>query len=53
MEDPVKTLPAKPSSFSVKGYEMLEKVAKARGTSGGVYVPPGWIGHRVALIRLD
>lgn len=39
--------------FHVSGYEMLEKVVKARGTSGGVYVPPDWIGKTIAVIRLD
>lgn len=28
------------------------KVAKAQGTSGGVYVPASWIGDPVLVIRL-
>jgi putative transposon-encoded protein len=42
-----------PHTISVTGYEIVEKIAKARGSSGGVYVPPDWIGKRVAIIRLD
>lgn len=42
-----------PQSFEIKGFEILEKTAKAQGTSGRVYVPPDWIGHRVAIVRLD
>lgn len=42
-----------PQSFEIKGFEILEKTVKAQGTSGRVYVPPDWIGHQVAIIRLD
>lgn len=42
-----------PQSFEIKGFEILEKTVKAQGTSGRVYVPPDWIGHRVAIVRLD
>lgn len=42
-----------PHTISLTGYEMIEKVVKARGSSGGVYVPPDWIGHSVAVIRFD
>lgn len=44
---------ASASVFQVIGFEMLEKIVKSRGTSGGVYVPPSWIGKKVAIIRLD
>ncbi len=39
--------------FEVLGFEKIEKTATSGGNSGRVYVPPDWIGHRVALIRLD
>jgi len=42
-----------PHTISLTGYEMIEKVVKARGTSGGIYVPPDWIGKTVAVIRLE
>ncbi|MDI6720458.1 MAG: DUF2080 family transposase-associated protein [Methanomicrobiales archaeon] len=42
-----------PSKYEVAGYEMIEKTVAARGNSGGVYVPPSWVGKRVAVIRRD
>ena len=42
-----------PSQFTIDGYEMIEKTVAARGHSGGVYVPPSWVGKRVAVIRRD
>ncbi len=34
-------------------YEVLERVVKARGTSGGVYLPISWTGKRVKILLLD
>lgn len=42
-----------PRTIEIIGYEMIEKRAAACGNSGRVYVPADWIGHRVAVIRLD
>jgi len=34
-------------------FEVLERVVKGRGTSGGVYLPVSWIGKRVKILLLD
>ena len=39
--------------FEVYGEEMLEKVVKASGNSGRVYLPPEWIGKHVKIVRVD
>jgi len=36
-----------------QAYEVLERVVKARGTSGGVYLPISWTGKRVKILLLD
>jgi len=36
-----------------QAYEVLERVVKARGTSGGVYLPVSWTGKRVKILLLD
>jgi putative transposon-encoded protein len=37
----------------VVGHEVIEKVVKRSGNSGRVYLPPGWIGKRVKIVRLE
>ena len=39
--------------LEVYGEEMVEKVVRLSGNSGRVYLPPGWVGCRVKIIRLD
>ena len=39
--------------FEIYGEEMLDKVVKASGNSGRVYLPPDWIGHKVKIVRVD
>jgi putative transposon-encoded protein len=39
--------------FEVFGEEMIDKEVKLSGNSGRVYLPPGWVGHRVKIIRID
>ncbi len=39
--------------FVVFGEEMLEKSVKPNGKSGRVYLPPGWIGRSIKVIRVD
>jgi len=39
--------------FEVYGQEMVEKRVKPSGNSGRVYLPPGWVGHQVKIIRID
>jgi putative transposon-encoded protein len=37
----------------VRAYQVIEKVVKASGSSGRVYVPPDWIGKRVKILLLE
>lgn len=39
--------------FEIYGEEMIDKVVKASGNSGRVYLPPDWVGHQVKIIRVD
>jgi len=39
--------------YKVRGYEVMIKVVKPAGSSGKVYLPVGWIGKRVKIIRID
>lgn len=39
--------------FEIEGVEALEKTVVAQGTSGRVYLPARWIGHRVKIILLN
>ncbi len=39
--------------FEIYGEEMIDKVVKASGNSGRVYLPPDWVGHQVKIIRID
>jgi putative transposon-encoded protein len=32
---------------------MIEKVVRASGNSGRIYIPPDWVGHRVKIIKVD
>lgn len=39
--------------ITLKGREVIKKTVMARGTSGGVYLPPRLIGCRVAIVVLE
>jgi putative transposon-encoded protein len=39
--------------FEIYGEEMIDKIVKASGNSGRVYLPPDWVGHQVKIIRVD
>jgi putative transposon-encoded protein len=39
--------------FEIHGEELIEKIVKASGNSGRVYLPPNWIGHSVKIVRID
>jgi putative transposon-encoded protein len=39
--------------FEIHGEELIEKMVKASGNSGRVYLPPDWIGHSVKIVRID
>jgi len=40
-------------TIQTQTFEVLERVVKARGTSGGVYLPIFWTGKRVKVLLLD
>lgn len=42
-----------PVTLSMKGYEVVEKVAKKCASSARILVPRHWIGKRVRAVRLD
>jgi len=39
--------------FEVYGQELLEKMVRASGNSGRVYLPTHWVGRQVKIIRID
>ena len=39
--------------FYVKGHELIIKEVTDAKTTGKIYLPKGWIGRRVKVIRLD
>lgn len=36
-----------------QAFEVLERTVKARGSSGGIYLPKSWTGKRVKVLLLD
>lgn len=51
--DPVPATVTTKVKFEIYGEEMIDKIVKASGNSGRVYLPPDWIGHQVKIIRID
>lgn len=49
------TLPeiSKKMEIKLEAYEVLEKVVKASGNSGRVYVPINWTGKRVKILLIE
>lgn len=41
------------TKFVVCGEEMVHKQVTASGGSGRVYLPMGWLGKHVKIVRLD
>lgn len=39
--------------FRLYGEEVVHKTVTASGTCGRVYLPLGWVGKRVKIIRVD
>jgi hypothetical protein len=37
----------------ISGYQILEKIVKAAGHSGHIYLPPEWIGKRVKVVLIE
>jgi hypothetical protein len=46
-------LDAKKYIIPIKGYEMVEKVAKRSGNSAYLYLPVKWAGKKVKVIALE
>jgi len=43
----------KKMEIKLEAYEVLEKVVKASGNSGRVYVPIDWVGKRVKILLIE
>ena len=41
------------TKFEVYGEESIVKQVRPSGGSGRVYLPPGWVGKLVKVIRID
>ena len=39
--------------IKMEAYEIIEKVVKASGNSGRVYVPIDWVGKRVKILLIE
>ncbi|MDA3788251.1 MAG: DUF2080 family transposase-associated protein [Desulfobacula sp.] len=37
--------------FEIYGEELIEKIVSSSGNSGRVYLPPGWIGKKVKVVK--
>ncbi|MDD2666903.1 MAG: DUF2080 family transposase-associated protein [Methanocellales archaeon] len=44
---------AQKMEVKLEAYEVLEKVVKASGNSGRVYVPINWTGKRVKILLIE
>lgn len=42
-----------PITLTLRGYAVVDKVARRSGSSARVYVPPDWNGKRVRVVCLD
>ena len=42
-----------PDTFEITGYEVIEKIARATGTTAHVFVPVSWVGKRVKIVRIE
>jgi putative transposon-encoded protein len=48
-----KTADGSQAKIEIFGQEMIEKRVRASASSGRVYLPPDWVGHKVKIIRID
>jgi putative transposon-encoded protein len=48
-----KSVADEPVTFTMTGFEVVEKEAKPCATSARVLVPRHWIGKRVRAVRID
>ena len=39
--------------LEIFGEEMIEKIVVMSGNSGRAYLPSGWLGHKVKVVRID
>ena len=44
---------AQAMNIQMQDYQVIERIVKVRGTSGGVYLPVSWTGKRVKVLLLD
>lgn len=57
-EKVIKTMPPEqrqspPAKFTIFGEEMIQKAVGLGGNAGRIYLPPGWVGKLVKIIRID
>ena len=57
-EKVIKTAPSEQrqlpqAKFTVFGEEMIQKPVGLGGNAGRIYLPPGWVGKLVKIIRID
>ena len=38
--------------FEINGYDSLERSVRARGNTGGIYVPKLWIGEKITAVLM-
>jgi len=43
----------KPAQIQMKGYEMVEKIAKLSGNGAQVYVPKHWAGKKIKVVLIE
>ena len=51
--DPPNTVDGNQAKIEIFGKEMIEQLVKDSGNSGRVYLPVGWVGNKVKIIRID
>lgn len=39
--------------ITLKGYEVIERMVKVQGSSGGIYLPKTWLGKKVKVVLLE
>lgn len=44
---------SKEMKVTMDAYEIIEKIVKASGNSGRVYVPIDWVGKRVKILLIE
>ena len=51
--EPMQKGPLESVKFKLYGEEVVNKIVSASGKCGRIYLPLGWVGKRVKIIRVD